>query len=91
MIAELLPLRCCVHTSGPAERAEVFVQSVCPVRTQVNGKMRGTVEVPKDISQAAALEAALGALDNVRAQLEGKDVKKVIFVPGKILNLIVGK
>jgi leucyl-tRNA synthetase len=49
------------------------------------------VEVPKDIGQDDALAAAVGELDNVRAQLDGKDLKKVIFVPGKILNLIVGK
>jgi leucyl-tRNA synthetase len=55
----------------------------------VNGKMRGTVEVPKDIGKDDALAAAMAELDNVRAQMEGKDLTKVIFVPGKILNLIV--
>jgi leucyl-tRNA synthetase len=55
---------------------------------QVNGKMRGTVEVPKDIGKEAVLAAALAELENVRSQVEGKDLKKVIFVPGKILNLI---
>jgi leucyl-tRNA synthetase len=65
--------------------------SCCARFHQVNGKMRGTVKVPKDIGKDDALAAAMKALDNVRAQVEGKDLKKVIFVPGKILNLIVGK
>ena len=58
---------------------------------QVNGKMRGTVEVAKDIGKDDALAAAMATLENVRAQVDGKDLKKIIFVPGKILNLIVGK
>jgi leucyl-tRNA synthetase len=43
----------------------------------------------KTISQADALAAGT-ALDNVARQIEGKAVRKVIFVPGKILNIIVG-
>ena len=54
---------------------------------QVNGKMRGTVEVEKEVDQAGAMEAAAG-LPAVAKQLEGKAVAKVIFVPGKILNII---
>ena len=50
--------------------------------------MRGTVEVPVGVEQAAAVEAAL-AMPNVAKFTEGKEVKKVIFVAGKILNLIV--
>jgi leucyl-tRNA synthetase len=57
---------------------------------QVNGKMRGTVELPKDVDQEGAVAAAMG-VPNVAKFVEGKEVKKVIFVPGKILNIIVGK
>lgn len=52
--------------------------------------MRGAVEVPKDVTQEGALAAAQ-ELPSVSKQLEGKPVKKVIFVPGKIINIIVGK
>lgn len=58
---------------------------------KVNGKMRGTVEVDKGIGQDAAMAAALAELENVRAQVDGGTMKKVIFVPGKIMNIIVGK
>ena len=51
--------------------------------------MRGTVEVSKTISQEEALAAGMG-VENVSRLLEGKTIRKIIFVPGKILNLIVG-
>ena len=59
-------------------------------RTQVNGKMRGAVEVEVGIGQDDAVATAR-TLPAVAKQLEGKEVKKVIFVAGKILNIIIGK
>lgn len=56
---------------------------------QVNGKLRGTVEVSKDISQEDA-EKAGRSVAAVSKFLGGKPLKKVIFVPGRILNFIVG-
>ena len=55
---------------------------------QVNGKVRGTVSLAVDAGQDAALAAAL-ELPNVQKFTDGKEIKKVIFVAGKILNLIV--
>ena len=52
--------------------------------------MRGTVEMGNDVSQAEAQAAALG-MPTVAKFVDGKEIKKVIFVPGKILNIIVGK
>ena len=50
--------------------------------------MRGTVEIGVAAEQAAAVEAAQ-QLATVQKFTDGKEIKKVIFVPGKILNLIV--
>jgi len=55
---------------------------------QINGKTRGTLTVSKDIDQEGALQIALQA-PFVQKHVEGKDLKKVIFVPTKIINLIV--
>ncbi len=55
---------------------------------QVNGKYRGDQLLASDISQDAAIEHAM-KYPKVAAQLEGKVIKRVIFVPGKILNLVV--
>jgi leucyl-tRNA synthetase len=61
---------------------------VVEIGVQVNGKVRGAVELAVDATQEAALEAA-AASPNVASHLAGKTVKKVIYVAGKILNIIV--
>ncbi len=54
----------------------------------MNGKLRATLELPKDISKNDAVAAAQ-ALPQMAKYLEGKSVRKIIFVPSKILNLVV--
>jgi len=61
---------------------------VVEIGVQVNGKLRGTITLAVDADEATALEAAK-AEERVQAHLQGKTVKKVIYVKGKILNLIV--
>jgi len=55
---------------------------------QVNGKVRARLEVPADIEKEAALELAKEQ-ENVRRYLEGKELVKEIYVPGKLVNLVV--
>lgn len=55
---------------------------------QVNGKMRGTIEVSPDCPEENAVEIAK-SLTGVGNAIDGKTVGKVIYKPGKILNLIV--
>lgn len=62
---------------------------VIEVPVQVNGKVRGVISLPVGADETAVREAAL-AEPKVRSHMEGKAIKKVIFVPGKILNFIVG-
>ncbi len=57
------------------------------IAVQICGKMRGTIEVDKDLSKEEVEKIAL-ALDNVKRNLEGKEVKKVIVVPNKIVNIV---
>jgi leucyl-tRNA synthetase len=52
-----------------------------------NGKMRFTLELPLDLSKEA-LEKTVLAHEKTRAQLQGKTPKKVIVVPGKIVNIV---
>jgi leucyl-tRNA synthetase len=54
---------------------------------QVNGKLRGRFDLPKDQKQETILEAALKH-DPVSKALEGKSIQKVIFVPNKLLNIV---
>ncbi len=58
------------------------------VAIQVNGKLRGTMAVAPDMSEADARERAV-AEQNVAKHLEGKEIVKVIYVPGRMVNLVV--
>jgi len=55
---------------------------------QVNGKLRDKVTVPVTISEAEARELAL-TRERVRAHTDGKKVKDVIYVPGRLVNIVV--
>jgi leucyl-tRNA synthetase len=55
---------------------------------QVNGKVRDRLEVPVDIEEQAAQELAL-ASPRIRSYTEGKAVSKAIYVPGRLVNLVV--
>ena len=59
------------------------------VPVQINGKVRAKIVVPAGLDSAAMEKAAL-ADEKVQAQLAGKSIKKVIVVPGKMVNLVVG-
>jgi leucyl-tRNA synthetase len=60
------------------------------IAVQVNGRVRATIHVPAD-ADAAALEAAARADPAVAAHLADAEVKKVVAVPGRIVNFVVGK
>jgi leucyl-tRNA synthetase len=56
---------------------------------QVNGKVRARMAMPRGISESEARDSAL-ADDNVRRFLNGDQVRKVIFVPDRLINLVIG-
>jgi hypothetical protein len=59
-------------------------------RRQVNGKARGEIMLPKDAGEEMARELALADEKVVRA-MDGKGIKKFIYVPGRIVNIVLGK
>lgn len=63
------------------------VDNTVKMGVQVNGKKRGEIEIPKDADQDGAMAEAM-KVQSVSNQLDGKDVKKVIYVPGRILNIV---
>jgi leucyl-tRNA synthetase len=71
----------------PDERA-LSVDEITLV-VQVNGKIRARVSAAPGISEDDALALAM-AESNVRAQIDGKQIRKRIYVPDKLLNLVVG-
>ena len=58
------------------------------IPVQVNGKLRGRIVVPADSTEDAIREAAL-ADEKVKAAIAGKQIVKVIVVPGKLISIVV--
>ncbi len=59
------------------------------IGVQVNGKMRGSITVSQEAGESEALDAAR-AVPTIAGKLAEGEIKKVIYIPGKILNVIVG-
>ncbi|MGC2854785.1 leucine--tRNA ligase [Novispirillum sp. DQ9] len=78
-----------VETPWPTFDPALLEDDSVTLAVQVNGKLRGTVDVPRAASKEDAEKAAL-ALESVQPWLEGKTIRKVIVVPGKIVNVVVG-
>ena len=55
---------------------------------QVNGKLRGTLKVAKNLDQIT-VEASALKIDAVVKLLDGRDPRKIIYVPNKIVNIVV--
>jgi leucyl-tRNA synthetase len=78
-----------VHTQPwPAFDAEAAREEVITLIVQVNGKVRDKVEVPAGIGEDEAKAAALATAGAQRA-IEGKPVRKAIYVAGKLVNFVV--
>lgn len=78
-----------VHKSVyPKFEAKYMVQDTVEYPVCVNGKKRDLVEVPANLSQQEIQSIAL-SLDNVKKYVEGKELMKIIVVPGRMINLVV--
>jgi leucyl-tRNA synthetase len=77
-----------LKASWPKYDAELAKEEEIEIPVQVNGKLRGRVVLPADASENVVLAAAL-ADEKVKSALAGKQIVKKIFVPGKMVNLVV--
>lgn len=73
--------------SWPEHSEEAMQRSVLTVVVQVNGKLRGKLEIPADMPAPEVEKLALAEF-NVQKHLEGLNVKKVLYVPGKLVNIV---
>ncbi len=73
----------------PAVDESARIRETIELVVQVNGKRRAAIEVAADASRDTVAEAAQNA-DNVARFVEGHEIKKIIVVPGKLVNLVVG-
>ncbi len=56
---------------------------------QINGKLRGSFDVPVDCDEESLFELASND-ERIKAHLEGRTIRKRIFVPGRLLNIVIG-
>ena len=75
-----------VNEPWPQARKELLVAEEVTIVFQVNGKLRGEGRFPKEVDKETVLSAAK-ADQKVQSFLEGKEIVKEIYVPGKLVNL----
>jgi leucyl-tRNA synthetase len=80
--------RAIIDEPWPAPDPQALAQSQVELIVQVNGKLRGRIQLPPGAPSEAALEAAL-ADPAVQRFVAGKPVRKSIHVPDKLVNLVV--
>ena len=71
----------------PQLEPELLVEDTVTLPVQINGKKRADVTVARD-AENAEIESAVLALDAVKRALDGKQPKKVIVVPRRIVNVV---
>ncbi|MFQ5442771.1 MAG: leucine--tRNA ligase [Thermodesulfobacteriota bacterium] len=72
----------------PSVRAEALVKEEVTLVVQVNGRVRARVSVPADASEAEVKEIVTGDM-KVASYMAGRTLKKFIYVPGRIVNMVV--
>lgn len=76
-----------IDAPWPSVDGAALVQDSLTLVIQVNGKLRGQIEVPASASREE-IEAAARANENVQRFTEGVTIRKVIVVPGKLVNIV---
>jgi len=77
-----------VDSPWPQADSAMLIEESVTIGVQVNGKLRGTVDLPKDCDEQTAKEAAL-ALENVQTAIGASAIRKVIVVPNRIINVVL--
>ncbi len=76
------------YAAWPELDEQYLVEDLVTYVVQVNGKVRDKLEVAADAGEDAVKEAAM-ASEKVQKWLEGKALVKTVFVPGKLVGLVV--
>ena len=76
-----------IDAKWPTGDKALAQDNVVTIAVQLCGKMRGTIEMPKDAPESDVKTAAL-SLENIARQTAGKEIKKIIVVPNRIVNIV---
>jgi leucyl-tRNA synthetase len=77
------------HADWPEYDEALLQREVVEMAVQVDGTVRGTIEVDADAAEDEVLAAA-ETEDNVARHLDGKNIQREIYVPGQIVNFVIG-
>ena len=77
-----------IQQQFPVPDEEALIEATKEIPVQVNGKVRATITVPSDADEETVKQIALEN-ENVKKWTEGKNIVKIIFIKGKILNIVV--
>jgi leucyl-tRNA synthetase len=77
------------YACWPTFDPSLLIEDMLEIPVQVNGKLRDVIKVPATATQAD-LESAARASDKVKTFLDGKAIKKIIILPKKLVNIVVG-
>ena len=78
----------CSLSQWPEFDSAKIVESTIEIAVQVNGKLKATIKIPNGCEKDEALSIAK-ADSSVASAIEGKNLVKEIYVPNKIVNLVV--
>jgi leucyl-tRNA synthetase len=77
-----------IDARWPQPDARALVRDVIELVVQVNGKLRARIHVPAGAGQEDVQRLAQ-ADENVARHIEGRTIRKIIVVPGKLVNIVV--
>ncbi|HHT38555.1 MAG TPA: leucine--tRNA ligase [Mollicutes bacterium] len=76
------------ESSWPVHDESKTIEDTFEMVVQVNGKVRGKVKMPTNVSNKEMEECAL-SIDNIKKYVEGKDIVKLIVIPNKLVNIVI--
>jgi leucyl-tRNA synthetase len=74
--------------SWPVYDPTLIIDETVALPVQINGKVRATISISPDLDEVTVIELATQE-DQIKKYLDGNQIKKVIYVQGRILNIVV--
>ena len=85
---QLYPQESIIDKSWPKIEESLLIDDKLKIAVQVNGKLRSEIEIDKETEDDSVKSMALND-EKIVKHLDGAEVKKIIYVPGKILNIVI--
>ena len=85
---QLYPSESILDKPWPTIDEKLLVDDKVKIAIQINGKLRSEIEVEKDIEEESVKSVAVTD-KKIEKYLEGNEIKKIIYVPGKIINIVI--